>query len=122
MKKKQAWCLVFFVNLCAGLFIVATFCLYHVPDRITKSNWEQINEGMKISEVESLLGPPNDQWQGPTEAWVDWEGEIARVRVYFDAKGVSSTEWLPFATIPPRLPRDEHPAGLDRLGEWLGLW
>jgi hypothetical protein len=123
VKKKLTLYMVFLVGLCALIYLVVGS--YHVPDKITKSNCDKI-KGMTYRDVEAILGPPNAQWLlgcsgGDCDYEPCWEGKIGRIRVHPDGKGYSA-KWFAFWEKDGRLSHDEHPVGLDRIGEWLGLW
>jgi hypothetical protein len=65
----------------AGLAVVvaagAVVVLWPREDRITQENCDRIHEGMTLTEVEAILGPPGDYRNGPTDPepqpfWAGW--------------------------------------------------
>jgi hypothetical protein len=73
------------------------------PDRVTRENYDRIEDGMGHAEVEAILGPPGDYRTVPTEAVTDvvffsgegtkivtpdvWRGDRANVYVAYDLTG-----------------------------------
>jgi hypothetical protein len=81
----------------AGLAVLAlgAFVMWPRPDRITRENYDFINEGMTLAEVEAILGPPGDHTTGDTEAnpfgdWRSWRSPTTIVE--FD--GFSCGCWI----------------------------
>ncbi len=54
-----------FVASIVMLASTGAYVLWPQPDRITKANYERIEEGMTRAEVEALLGPPGNYQTGP---------------------------------------------------------
>jgi hypothetical protein len=48
------------------LVAVAAFVAWPRPQRITRENFDRIQDGMSRAEVEAILGPPGDYRTGPT--------------------------------------------------------
>jgi hypothetical protein len=98
--------------------------------RITEANFERIERGMTLANVEALLGPPGDYRTGPTQPsprilsgrswgpwWTyegvsqqHWEGDGARITVWLDPDG-RVLESLAF-------PMEPEPVGLLALLRW----
>jgi hypothetical protein len=82
----------------AVLVAVGAFALWPRADRITRENFDRIQNGMSQAEVEAVLGPPGDYRSGPTypdiapqpkkgspPIW--WKANGAQIWVFFDPSG-----------------------------------
>ncbi len=64
----------------AGLLALAgvgAFALWPRPERVTRENYERIQNGMNRAEVEAVLGPPGDYRTGPTRVYWDFEDDVS---------------------------------------------
>jgi hypothetical protein len=86
--------------------------------RITRENFERIEEGMRREDVEAILGPPGDYRTGPTYnpesfsiasfgSWgprgtmLAWEGDKGGIEVWVDPGGVVfESSFTPMAPEP----------------------
>jgi hypothetical protein len=97
-----------------------------VPGRISEQNLKNLAEGMRLEDVEAILGAPGD-YRTPqsgsfymlTGGWNrdrnrEWMTDDLMVIVRFDDEG-RVVEW---ASVEPAL-RFEPPGLLDRLRAWL---
>jgi hypothetical protein len=88
---------------------------------ITPENYEKIQAGMTLAEVEAILGgPARDETAGPPRTAMiqsvrpdrEWNSDRVSIWVYLDAEGrVRECRAIP---VPAE-------SGLDRLRRWLGL-
>jgi hypothetical protein len=66
------------------------FWLVHRQDRITLPNYERIQNGMTLTEVERLLGGPQGEYATrPTVYWQQWGGKSERE----GRSGASKHQW-----------------------------
>jgi hypothetical protein len=63
-RRKLRW-LLLLVGL-AVVVAVGAFALWPRKDRITRENFDRIQNGMSLAEVEAILGPPGDHRTRPT--------------------------------------------------------
>ena len=140
MKRKLKWAAVFLALLLLG-FGVALFLLPR--DWITLATWKDIRVGMKVKEVEGLLGKPGMPFKELCEQWRDhlskvlviegkalaeeprsrfwgneetfhWLGRRGIIEIQFDQRG--QVRGKIFWGISPA-----EPSFLDCLRDWLGL-
>ena len=89
---------------------LAVLALLPPRARVTKANYDRIEEGMTREQVEKLLGGRGDEWIGRNViVWFnDWDH--AKVFICFDDRDrVVEKTWEPPLTF------------LERLYDWLGL-
>jgi hypothetical protein len=106
-------------------FFVLWMLLFYTPDDITKSTCERLSV-MKRAQVEAILGPPNfpEDTGGLCSMWT---GRIGRITVFYKNDlgwSVESAEWQTGGSgwgTETRMPRDEHPIGVDRVLSLLGI-
>ncbi len=106
---------------------IAAFVLWPWPGA-TRANYDRIEHGTTLAEVEAVLGPPTadselgrlseedfdergeeSECRGrippqPRRQYV-WLGRAGRLAVAFNGGCVTDKEWLPRATLPQRLNR-----------------
>ena len=84
----------FFLMLCC--FVVGCGPSGPINDKVTEENWSKVNTGMKLSEIEAILGPSTpgtrpasaDQPEDANLTWKKWQrsSRDPEVIVGFDAK------------------------------------
>ncbi len=93
----------------AVLLVAGAFVLWPRPDRITRVNFDRIRQGMSLSEVAAVLGPPGDYTTAPrplTEGFTlvgvidpegktiflqrtNWSGDSGSIWIGFDSDGIA---------------------------------
>ncbi len=58
------------------------------PERVTKANFDRIQEGMKLSEVEAILGKPATSYQGVVSWTTNHERTV--ISITLDDRGCVS--------------------------------
>lgn len=129
MKRRLVWV---GIAVCLALAVCLSAWLLSRPHPVNRANFQRIQVGMTLAEVEDILGPPGDhagviylsrcrlsgRWpeserddQGAGFEWMSNEGEIA---IWFDEdRRVAKTRfWEPQVCQPPVI--------LDRIHSRLG--
>jgi hypothetical protein len=63
-RRKLVTAVVLVVVVAVGVFV-----LWPRTDRIIRENFDRIQPGMSLAEVEVILGPPGDYTTGPIDPW-----------------------------------------------------
>ncbi len=117
MTKRLKWSLMVLLFTIAGIYAVTLI----PPDKITRANFERIKYGMTLSKVNAILGTSNTHWRLPYQGdgEIDhapcWRGKIGEIHIVFDSQHLVTDKECEFS-------RDRHLTGINRIGEWLGLW
>jgi hypothetical protein len=78
---------------------------------ITKANFDRIQDGMTLAEVEAIFGGKKvfyGPFSGPFDVWVADDGSLARI--YFSDECVENVYW-----------DDSEESTLDKIRRWLHL-
>ena len=98
-----------------ALLCVLGAVVFWPRDHVTQPNFDRIEKGMTVQEVEDILGPglPYRPWCDADHLSLTWEGRDLQIIVSFDGPE-KRVLWRGY------YPRENRPL-LDRVRVWLGF-